>query len=134
MVINSLIEVLKFCVFKTYCLFSKVPNMNTRQAVSPFESWHCWIEHWKSLKRQIGECTSWSKLILLEIFWILVNDVFLDKFLESCSYIVNDLGLGPCAWIWVNLELSCVWWYFHFWGIDLIDKWTICWIAITCLF
>ena len=21
---------------------------------------------------------------------------------------MNDLGLGPCAWIWVDLELSCV--------------------------
>ena len=123
--------------FKTYCLLSKVTNMNTRQAISPFESSHCWIEQWKSLKRQTGECTSWSMLILLGIFWILVNDVvctemllysykyqrhncYVNKFLQSCSYIMNVLELGPCAWIWV-LILNCLvfWlahgWYFHFW-------------------
>ena len=73
--------------FKTYCLLSKVTNMNTRQAISPFESSHCWIEQWKSLKRQNGECTSWSMLILLGIFWILVNDVVhTEMFLYSYKY------------------------------------------------
>ena len=42
--------------FKTYCLFSKVTNINIRQAVSPYESWHCWIERWKSLNSMLYTC------------------------------------------------------------------------------
>ena len=43
-----------------------------------------------------------------------------------------------CLDLTLDLELSCVlispWMVLSFLGIDLVDKWTICWIAIICLF
>ena len=42
-----------------------------------------------------------------------------------------------CLDLSLDLELSCVlispWMVLSFLGIDLVDKWTICWIAIICL-
>ena len=43
-----------------------------------------------------------------------------------------------CLDLSFDLELSCVlicpWMVLSFLSIDLVDKWTICWIAIICLF
>ena len=75
--------------FKTYCLFTKVTIIITRQAVSPYESWHCWIERWKSLNKN-SECTSWSVLTSLGLLWILNDVIHTEKFLYSYKYQLHN--------------------------------------------